>query len=241
MGARPISTKNLSVGAILAFDHAVWRVVEKSRHPDDRERPWTVVLRPIAITGDDPRARDHDQHLATPEYYYGWQVYPAESAGHYPVCATCHEPMPCRDQMAERVSAASAADLERYTIAGVCPACEEPVSSRQKRMTWPDNAAIPGGPPVTFHLRGQCFGSAMSYEKRWHALDPDQRRRVLSCTGHVINHNDGTYECSEFDVCPGPQASHPSYTVCRCPDCHAHGSFGCHPDPKAKLIDRRMP
>lgn len=238
LGAKRIyDTAKLAQGTLVAWEHAVWRVIEVNRQEDTDEYAWAVVLRP-AVLGDDPRARDADQHLGARAGTCVWHTY---LDGHYPLCATCHEPLPCRDQMAAKIAAASAARFERYTMAGICPACEEVVTSRQRSHTWPDNAVVPGGPPVTFHLRGKCVGSARNYEDRWYALDPNARRRVMSCAGAITNHNDGTYECSEYPACPGPHAWHASYARCRCPDCYAKGSFGCYPTPNAKHVDRSSP
>lgn len=252
---------SIVVGTLIAHDHAVWRVInirdlpEVDWSPEDheavasldhckpeyRERtaahlmPRVMTLRPNRA-GDDPRDRDLDKHYliggrTTLHWGHDWAVYPDQ---HYPVCAACQEPLPCREQMAEQVSAASATRMGRYEMEGVCPACQEPVTARQKSWTWPDNVEIPGGPSVTFHQRGMCRGSATGYETRWVAADPARRRAFLTCPGHVINHNDGTFQCSELTECPGPQARHPSYTVCRCPDCHARGPFGCTPSQKAR-------
>lgn len=78
---------------------------------------------------------------------------------------------------------------------------------------------------------------AVGYEKRWVAADPNRRRTALSCAGHLTNHNDGTYDCTQLADCPGPEVPHPAYTRCSCPDCHARpwtqGS-GCLPDPRAR-------
>jgi hypothetical protein len=244
------SSEPVKAGDILARDHKAWRVIEVKERPEefwtdaDRKamasrrnpiKPSAIVIRPVEITRDDPRSRDHDVHLRYGgemqgrEYQYLF-VYPNK---HYPVCAECHEPLPCRDQMAERISTAAGVDMARYELAGVCPACGEVVTHRQSKQTWPDNAVIPAGPPVTFHLRTRCRPSAARYEKQWVALDPERRRAVLSCTGHVINHNDGTYQCTELTECPGPVAEHTSHSVCRCPDCHARGPFDCYPSPNA--------
>jgi len=232
-----------------AFEHEVYRIIEVNPTPEtdwtDAERafvhglkpefqrrhaPRHIVVRPISITSQDVRARDHDRHFR----FGGHMSLYVYSDEHYPVCAECHEPLPCRTQMAERVAEAAIERMSRYETAGVCPSCGEAVTTRQRSQTWPDNAMIPQGPPVTFHLRGRCHWSAVEYEKRWVQVDPERRRTILSCKGHVINHNDGTYQCSELTGCPGPQARHPSYTVCRCPDCHARGRFGCTPSPNAR-------
>lgn len=236
-------------GSLIALAHAVWRVIEVNDIPAEQwteeqgeavstrgahYRPYVIVIRPANVTSGDPRDRDHDIHLqacgAT------WDVYPDE---HYPVCASCAEPLPCREQMAAQVAEKSAKWMDRFSVAGVCPACQEPITSRQKSLTFSENLEIPGGPPVTYHAgRAGCRYSAMAYEKRWVAADPNRRRTTLSCAGHVINHNDGTYECSELVECRGPRAHHPSYSKCRCPDCRARGSFGCHPGPDAQLLRR---
>lgn len=226
------------VGDLMPFEHAVYRVIAvrdrrtEPGHADD-ERPIRVVLRPVEVSEADPaRARDRDLHLGAGASYVSWQVYPDE---HYPICAACHEPLPCREQMAERVAEASAKRFDRYTTAGVCPDCQEPVSQRQKSLTWEDNVVVPGGPPVTFHMRNKCRYSASVYEKRWVAADPERRKALLTCPGHVTNHGDGTYECTQMVECPGPTAAHPSYTVCADP-WHMPRTFGCTPPPNAKRI-----
>lgn len=245
----PSGTRRVSQpepGMFLPYEHKVYRIVEVNPVPDeswsdeDRKRvgwsatntPRMIVVRPIDVTSTDVRARDHDKHFRVGgERTATLYLY---TDTHYPICAECHEPLPCRDQMAEQVSTKAAEQMVRYEVPGVCPACSEVVTHRQRSQTWPDNAVIPGGPPITFHLRGKCHYEAVRYEKQWAALDPDRRRMVLSCEGHVTNHNDGTYQCTELTECPGPTAHHPSHTICRCPDCHARGVFGCFPSPTSR-------
>lgn len=207
LGLRLANAPELKRGTIVPFEHAVYRVVETRLEPDDEKLPLRVVLRPIHITRDDPRSRDHDLHLGSPKHHL-WYIYPDE---HYPICATCHEPLPCREQMAQEISEAAAERFERFTMAGVCPACQEPVSSRQKSLTWEDNAVVPGGPPVTFHLRANCWGSAQRYELQWVAADPNRRTHKLTCFGHLSQHYDGTWSCTKLDECAGEYAQHKSY------------------------------
>jgi hypothetical protein len=226
---RPVEPERLlTPGDVLPWEHVAYRVIDVSLRPEHEDRPVMVVLRPVGL-GDDPRDRDHDRHLAGPRHHT-WRAYP--DPRHYPVCATCGEPTPCREEMAERDADVLVARMNRHSMAGVCPACEEPVTARQKAITYPGNIEVPLGPPVTFHLRRKCFGSAVEYEKRWHAQDPDGRPRLISrppCPGHVTKHNDGTYECTADSACPGAHAEHRSFTVCGCPECHASGPFDCHP------------
>jgi hypothetical protein len=240
-----------AVGALIAWEHQVYRLVSFTLRPPELwsdeaharvERmgkscaPHAVVLRPVDAS-DDPKDRGRDVHVESRGHY--WDVYKDE---HYPVCASCSEPLPCRERMAERVSQAAAERMGRYELAGVCPSCGEPVTSRQRSLTFSENLEVLGGPPVTFHVgRYGCRHSAALYEQRWVEADPARRKATLTCRGSVINHNDGTYECTQFGECPGPEAEHNGYTVCRCPDCHAHGPFDCHPGPKAQLVNRQIP
>jgi hypothetical protein len=204
-------------GMILARDHAVYRVIEKHPKPEDETFPWRIILRPIAITGDDPRDRDHDQPF---KVRAGLRYYTFADE-HYPLCAKCLEPLPCREQMAEQVAASTAKTLDLYSEAGVCPSCSERVTPRQDSITWQENIVNPFGPPVTFHLRRKCHWDAVGYERSWWEQDR-HRPRTLYCPGSVIEHYDGRSECST-DGCPGSNAYHPSsvhhyprYSDCPC-------------------------
>lgn len=242
------SERSPAVGALVAHEHQVWRVVSFTKRPrelwSDEARemvakygsyyaPYAIVLRPLDA-GDDPKDRGRDVHLESRGYL--WDVYPHE---HYPVCASCQEPLPCRERMAETTARNAAEQMGRFETPGVCPACQKPVSARQKSLTFPDNLEVPGGPPVTFHVgRHSCRNSAADYEKRWVAADPERRKATLSCVGKATRHNDGTYECTKFGDCPGPEAEHAAYMTCSCPGCHAGGPFDCHPVASDRLVDR---
>lgn len=227
---------NLVPGDVLPWEHAAYRVIEV-RPLADPDRPTAVRLRPVR---DD--SHGSDLHLAVGQFYH-WSVYP--DPDHYPVCSTCGEPTPCRTKMAEITATEAGKRMDRYSMPGCCPVCREPVTQQQKSVTFAENLEVPGGPPVTFHLREKCVLSAVVYERRWQQLDPQNRRCQLSCPGHITVHNEGTpgdtYECSEWPDCPGPQAAHHAYSVCECPDCHARGPFGCKPRHDAQHVDRRIP
>lgn len=250
----PLGTRSVygcpNVGSVVAFEHEAWRVVEtrplSEEHWNDSERiyarggkhtPQAVRLRPVRLENDpDPvKARSGDRHVGSLRVW-SWDVFPDPE--HYPVCACCGEPMPCRSEEGRKVAEMAVAQMGRFEMAGVCPACEEPVTGRQKSLTYPDNIEVLGGPPVTFHRRGRCIGGAIDYERRWVAADPGRRRPSLFCEGHLTNHNDGTYDCTSLGLCPGPGTAHRGYTMCRCPDCHSRPwtwGRGCAPDPKAQL------
>jgi hypothetical protein len=238
-----------TVGQHIAWNHAAWRVVEVRPVPEDR---WTdedrkamagrkpeyrayalpvhVVVRPAEL-GDDVKDRSKDVHL---RHRHGVTWYAFKDA-HYAVCVQCREPQPCREEFGKRIAEQAMKQLARYETAGVCPACGEVITARQKHRTFSENLRIPGGPPVTFHVgRSGCLYSAAAYEKDWVAADPKRRRHTLSCPGHVTNHGDGTYDCTALSECPGAAAVHQSHSACRCPSCHANGFPGCYPKPNAR-------
>lgn len=212
------SIKNIEPGVLIGHEHAIYRVIEKHRKPEDQEWPWRVIIRPVEITGDDPGDRDHDKALKATEHAR-WFTFTDE---HYPICAKCLEPLPCREQMAAKVSKQAAAEFELYAAAAVCPACEQQVAPRQKSKTFHGNLVVPGGPPVTFHLRRKCWYAAMQYEQRWAAAEPG-RKVTMSCTGALTEHFDGSRECTEPGCPPGPIVWHrattrhyPGYSDCQC-------------------------
>lgn len=236
-----------NIGELVALEHQVWRVIDIRERAEvdwseaDAQymaavvpvlrsafRPRVMVVRPITVS-DEKTAHSQDRHYTIAgSRRYKFDVYPNE---HYPICANCHEPLPCRETMAEQVASKEAAKMNRYDQPGVCPACEEVVTHRQQRYRWHENAVVIGGPPVVFHARAQCRYAAIDYENKWVAEDPANRKARLSCTGGVVNHNDGTYECSQGAECPGPTAHHNRLTVCGC----CPGRFGCTPSPNSAL------
>lgn len=64
-------------------------------------------------------------------------------------------------------------------------------------------------------------------------------RRVHTprCSGRVINHGNGTYECTAAD-CPGAFASHPWYSSCECAEHNIAGPFDCYPMPHDVRVRR---
>lgn len=149
---------DLTAGTLVGFDFKVWRVVEVSQRPADLVeggRTHAVIL--------EPPAGGQRLHLACAEF----MTFHTFTSEHYPVCRSCGDLMPCREQLIEQTVQAERERLRRYDIPGICPACEEPVSQRQLRQTWPQNLVAPTDQPVTFHLRRQCAGEAMAYDDRW--------------------------------------------------------------------------
>jgi hypothetical protein len=232
-------------GSLIAFQHRVWRVIavnriDESEWTDDerkrvsslykeefraRHAPVHIVIRPAEVTSTDVRARDHDKHHRIQGANYRWHVYQDE---HYPVCAQCGEPTPCRELLGKREAERAVAIMSRYEDPNLCPQCQEPFTRRQKKHTFTENVKIPAGPPVTFHMRGECGYGAAEYERELLTLHPD-RTPELHCPGWITNHNDGTYECTAGERCPGPAVGHEGLQACLCELCNVNGPFDCHP------------
>jgi hypothetical protein len=221
------------VMAVRDIPHADW-TQEHRDHVDTwgaHHRPVYVRLRPAGHESPDPvAAKAHDITVSGIANSSTWYVLPE----HYVICACCEELPPCREEWGRRVAAREIREMGTFENAGVCPACQEVISQRQRSITFSENLALPGGPPVTFHLRGRCRWRAEQYEKRWVDADPKRRRTALVCSGRATVHNDGTYDCTEFGECRGPRASHPDgIDRCRCRDCHAKGTFSWELRPTA--------
>lgn len=221
---------NPEIGALVAVDHAVYRVreirpkpgvdwdeqaVEYVKHYGTKAAPVNVIVRPARIAGDDPKLRGKDIHLRAYSQLTRWWVYPHE---HYPICSGCGEPMPCRETLAIEASARAAKFMGRYELPGVCPACGSPVTKRQGFRTFDENLYVPLGPPVTFHAgRRACWDGLVDYEEAWVKVDPENRKRRYRCDGTLTTHSTTEYECTQGVECPGPQASHRAVSGCRCP------------------------
>lgn len=133
-----------------------------------------------------------------------WDLYP--ESGRWPQCSCCGEPMPCRAELEDREVGKQLDVVEKLAsrMPGCCWGCGEPITSRQKAVTYPgDNLDLPGGQPVRFHTRRDCHWMAAQYELRWIAADP-RNERVLTwpeCGGILVVHRDGSSECMSG---PGP-------------------------------------
>lgn len=158
-GTYHVCPRELEPGDLIAFEHRVWRVLVVEVLED---RQVQTVIRPVA---DDPTwtATDADQHLRWSPYA---RVPRYPQAEHLPVCGDCGGPWPCRELHVRREMARDLDRAARYELAGVCPACGEPVTTRQTRQTWRINLyAFDRDQPVTFHLRRQCVQEAMDYDR----------------------------------------------------------------------------
>lgn len=158
-------------------------------------RPYSVTIALVAgpnLIGNGRRSRVHiSGHMMD------WVLL----GDRYPVCSCHGHPWPCQDADRDRVAAMQARVMEREiarALPGLCPACGEPITARQKTITYPgENLNVPGGPEPTFHLRRFCYHEATQYELRWIAAGP-RRERILTwpdCPGTLVVHYDGSSEC----------------------------------------------
>lgn len=237
-------------GDLIALDHAVWRITAVTDLPlsdADRDvwmdvgmpdltawhgRPyragvqWVAGVRPDwADAGGAVDEASVDIPANNSWSGAQWDVYPA--SGRWPQCSCCGEPMPCRAELQDREVTSALNQVEKFAkrLPGACWGCEEPITHRQKSVTYAgDNLDLPGGPEARFHTRQDCHYSACQYELRWIAVDP-RRERVLTypkCGGMLVVHGDGSSECLSG---PGPLGGmHEGEHDCRGHLTHDHGS-----------------
>ena len=204
-GADNVWTEDLTEGMVIGIDH-----------DDYRFRPWRIIHTRLCDDGGMSlvvRPTDPAHDLA--EFQRPIKVNPRKLIpvfrDHYPVCSQCGDLQPCREQWVQRITDAAVERAARYEVAGICPACEEPVTHRQGAHRFPENLHVPLGPPVVFHARQKCLSGAIEYDRR--VAESTGREPRLSCTGHLTRHRDGIDECTN-PACPGAQVSHRSWAAC---------------------------
>lgn len=234
--AREYGRRRPNVGDLVAYDYRAWEVMhvrvedfeaedeERMRHyrrPEDRDkmRPYSVTLR--RIHGAPHERENSRQEIGLRIRAFTYDGFDRYENGRVPLCSCHGEPWPCAESDQQRQAAKELAKAERELdrMPGCCPACDEPVTSRQKSITF-------GGPNVrnplaegpTYHLRRKCRSAAAAYEDAWVADEPGRSRSLLTlrCDGTVIVHHDGTAECfgAADSDCPSVYAQHRRYSAC---------------------------
>lgn len=251
-------------GDVVAIERAAWKVIrytDAAPTPEERERaatagPWADRYRPYELLlqrlhGPAHDAED-DRHVVSVcvpgDSYPGIPVYPH---GRVPLCSCCGHPWPCRiaDEQATAEAALKRAEKAMRVMPGCCPACNEPITTRQRSIRFGGpNLLNPLAEGPTYHTRGRCWHAASRYEQLWVAAEPGRPRSLLTlqCEGTLIVHGDGTAEChgAKDSDCPSIYARHRCMGVCYtqsagCPrDCPVRGHPGCEPsgrpaDPRA--------
>ena len=215
-------------GGLIAIRRKPWRVIEVNEL-DSEEFEYEIVVTPL--DGD-------RQHVASiPRHAWdAWSNLPE----HFAICHSCGELAPCREHERGIYAAEQSKRMDRelQLLPGCCPACQEPITSRQQTIDFPGeyvhNPLAPAGP--RFHTRMKCRGGAERYEAAWVAADPTRKRSLLTlaCDGSVVVHGDGSAECfgAENSDCPSVHARHRSHSACYiqslgCPrDCPTSGHPG---------------
>lgn len=252
------------VGDVIGQDHRVWRITGVDDVPllDDADRDyWISVGMPDLATWSQRPFRVRVVHVGGPipmgakpgkefvmrvgpRQYVTWHVYPG---GRWPQCSCCGDPMPCASQMQDEAVTAAQDRMAKMEarIPGCCWACEEPITHRQRAVTFPGtNLDLPTAPAPSFHLRRTCYGSAAEYEKRWLVTD-ESRRRILTypeCPGTLVVHHDGGSEChGGLDTCHGRGThDHRAFAACYAQShgcsrqCPIDGHPGCSPTRRAR-------
>jgi hypothetical protein len=222
------------VGTLVAFAHAACRVMhvrdaeqlseEEEAYLDGmnpivraRHMPFVITLRREhgpKIEGENSR---QEGGLRCGVRFYGFDVYETDRV---PLCSCCSDPWPCRLLIAEDQAKKAAVQMEEELklLPGCCPTCQEPITSRQKTITFPGeyvrNPLAPADP--VFHLRSTCRSDAASYEDQWVKADPSRPRSLLTltCEGKLITCGDGHAECHGAEDCPSVHARHRSMSSC---------------------------
>lgn len=227
------------VGDLVAWRYAAWRVQSVTPIEDydltdsqqkqlagfkpefrERHRPFHIVLRhhsgPVHIkpgeTAGFKKLHDGSREVSFTSWPHrrAWPVL----TDPYMTCS-CHGHIwPCetRDQMV--VAAHQAAQMDRLLITttpGVCAACREPITDRQKSLTFPEpSLLVPGAPGPTFHAgRGDCWASAETYERNGRLVADPYLPRLASCPGirfiHEAQHltGAGRIDCTAGPDCTG--------------------------------------
>jgi hypothetical protein len=177
---------DLKVGAFFAYEWEPWRVLhrkvlDQNRWPKDWALDEATIKyydgRVVALLCRPAKAIDSSGNKS---FVVAPRMYVRQLPEHYSLCNKCGELQPCRELVFAAQAEVAMQELEKYQDEGVCPACREPVSRRQKSLTFPDNIYVPAGPPLTFHInRWRCLPAARAYEQAWVARDPGRRRATL--------------------------------------------------------------
>lgn len=184
----------------------------------DRMRPYRVTLRRLHGERHDRENSRQEIGLRVP---VGASHLPNYPHGRVPLCSCHSHPWPCleADQQAQAEKEIAAAEKVLGLLPGCCPACSEPVTSRQRSITFGGpNVSNPLAEGPTYHLRRKCQHGAAAYEEKWVADEPDRKRSLLTlrCEGTVFVHEDGSGECfgAVDSDCPSIYARHRCMSAC---------------------------
>jgi hypothetical protein len=214
-------TERLKPEFLVIWDRQAYRVIEVRERdevdwPERFRQAWvnagmpdpkTWSSRPmVVVVRRDEQPTAKPLHLCAPASA-SWRTLPE----HYAVCRLCHEIPPCRHvhnkTIAER--ATERFEKEMAILPGMCHACREPITRRQKSVGFPGpNLIRPdlGDDSAIFHLRTKCHGSVRAYDERWAKATGKARR--FFCEGTLTVHHNGELECTDPATCPSGEVDH---------------------------------
>ncbi|MEV5211365.1 hypothetical protein AB0K35_28215 [Micromonospora sp. NPDC053740] len=185
-----------------------------------RNRPFHIVLRhqagPLIIKSGEERGfiRLHD---GTREVSF--TSWPRQTQWHrlpdpYQACSCHGHPWPCQDRDRMVLTQHQMRKMDRLMATaqpGVCAHCLEPITTRQKTVTFPEESRfVPGAPGPTFHAgRAASWQGAEEYERAGRLVDNPDVPRLASCPGIRFIHEQHSMpteqrvECTAGAFCTG--------------------------------------
>ncbi|WP_328344848.1 hypothetical protein [Micromonospora sp. NBC_00421] len=185
-----------------------------------RNRPFHIVLRhqagPVIIKpGEEKgfkRLHDGTREVSFTSWpgRYKWHRLPDP----YQTCSCHGHPWPCQERDRQVLTQHQLRKMDRLMATaqpGVCANCLEPISTRQKAVTFPEESRlVPGAPGPTFHAgRAECWGAAEKYERGGRLSDNPDVARLASCPGIRFIHErhgmptEQRIECTAGPFCTG--------------------------------------
>jgi len=161
--------RELEAGMIIGYDYRAWEVthVGAMSEPDSNGREMRCTLRRLHGPKHPNENKFADVVLRYSARAYGLNIY---RGGRVWLCSCCGDPVPCRMEVAEEVSASEAREFDARLNRmgpGICYACGEVITARQDRVTFPgDHADFPGRGGPTFHTRRKCEEERWLYARR---------------------------------------------------------------------------
>jgi hypothetical protein len=131
----------------------------------------------------------------------------------YMTCSCHGHPWPCQDYDRAVLAAHQLKQMDKLlatTQPGVCAACFEPITTRQRSLTFPEESRfVPGAPGPTFHAgRGDCWRAAENYEREGRLADNPGIVRLASCPGiRFIHEQLGMPAGKRIDCTAGPECT----------------------------------
>lgn len=182
-------------------------------------RPRITVLRhesgPLILRDGEPSQRLHDGSRTV--HFRSRVLDRAEFAvltDPYKTCS-CHGHIwPCQEIDRAELTTHQMRRMNRLiatTQPGVRAHCLEPITTRQRTVTFPEESRfVPSAPGPTFHAgRAACWEAAEKYEREGRLVDTPDVARLASCPGVRFIHEqlglpaDGRTDCTAGPFCTG--------------------------------------